>query len=67
MWSKWVHGVYISAAKQLIVINRIQKFLFTKYMCVCCVYLLCIYKYKQTHACIYLRKIYYVYIKYIYI
>ncbi len=44
----------VCALKQLIVINRIQKFLF---VCVFGVYLLCIYKY--THTCsIYFDNIY---------
>ncbi len=58
-----------SAVKRLITINHIQKikvFVYIIYsMCVCCVYLLCICKY--THACIYLRKICYVYILNIFI
>ncbi len=56
----------ISAVKRLIVINRIQNNSFCLHnMCVCCVYLLGIYKY--THACIYFRKKKCLYIKYIYL
>ncbi len=51
MWSKWLHCVYISAAKQLIAINRIQnKSVCLQNICVYCVYLLCIYKYKHMHV-----------------
>ncbi len=37
--------IYISAVKQLIMINPIQNKSFVYAMCVYCVYLLCIYKF----------------------
>ncbi len=49
--------INFNAVKRLIAINHIQNKSFCLHnICVCCVYLLCIYKY--THACIYLKKMF---------
>ncbi len=57
--------IYFSAFKRLIAINRIQNKSFCLHnICLCTVYLLCVYK--STHACIYLRIFLYLYTKSIY-
>ncbi len=55
MWSKWVHGVYISVAKQLIVINRIQNKSFClQNICVCAVYIYYVYINTNKHMHVYI-------------
>ncbi len=58
--------IYISAVKQLIVINRIQNKCFCLHnICVCTVYIY--YVFIHTHSCLHLRKICYIYILHIFI
>ncbi len=60
-----IQYIYISAVKRLIAINRIQNKSCLHNICMCAVYIY--YVYIHTHACIYLRKIGYVYILNIFI
>ncbi len=45
-----MNNIKHSAVKRLITINRIQNKSFVYKICVYCVYLLCIYKYKHKHV-----------------
>ncbi len=51
---------YINAVKNRLIRIQNKGFVYIIYVVCAVVYLLCIYKYKHTHAGIYLRKIYYI-------
>jgi len=57
--------IYTSKYKCCQKINHIQNKVFVNTMCVCCVYLLCIYKYIHMH--VYISETFYVYILIIFI